>query len=106
MRKIAVIGGGAGGAAAVAELVAAGHEVRFWSRSAQTLAPFQVQGGVAFDGILGSGTAQPAMMTCDFAAAIDGAEVVLFCLPTFAHPDIALAPPLFPSTIPVALNPR
>jgi opine dehydrogenase len=105
MRKIAVIGGGAGGAAAVAELVAAGHEVRFWSRSAQTLAPFQAQGGVAFDGILGSGTAQPALMTCDFAAAIDGAEVVLVCLPTFAHAGIALALARAGSTIPAVLNP-
>ena len=85
MSKVAVVGGGAGGAAAVAELVAAGHEVRFWSRSAQTLAPFQAQGGVAYDGILGEGLAQPTLMTADLAAAIEAAEVILICLPTFAH---------------------
>src|SRR3954447_1054757 len=99
--KVAVVGGGAGGAAAVAELTAAGHEVRFWSRSPQTLAPFQAQGGVAFDGLLGSGTARPAMMTSDFAAAIDGADVVLVCLPTFAHASIAHILSGAGSTIPV-----
>src|SRR5262245_33039096 len=46
MPKVAVVGAGAGGAAAVAELTAAGHEVRFWGRSQQTIAPFQVQGGI------------------------------------------------------------
>ena len=53
--KVAVAGGGAGGAAAVAELLAAGHEVSFWGRSPQTLAPFQEQGGVAYEGVLGTG---------------------------------------------------
>ena len=71
MSKVAVVGGGAGGAAAVAELVAAGHEVRFWSRSAETLAPFQAQGGVAYEGVLGEGLARPKLMTSDFAAAIE-----------------------------------
>ncbi len=85
MSKVAVVGGGAGGAAAVAELVAAGHEVRFWSRSADTLAPFQAQGGVAYEGILGEGLAKPKLMTTDLAAAIEAADVILICLPTFAH---------------------
>jgi opine dehydrogenase len=105
MRKVAVLGGGAGGAAAVAELVAAGHEVRFWSRSADTLAPFQAQGGVAFDGILGSGTARPGLMTCDLAAAIYGADVVLVCLPTLAHGSVARALAETGAAIPVVLNP-
>src|SRR5260370_24233034 len=48
--KVAVLGAGAGGAAAVAELVNAGHEARFWGRSAETLAPHQVIGGVPFEG--------------------------------------------------------
>src|SRR5215470_3764702 len=105
MSKVAVVGGGAGGAAAVVELVAAGHEVRFWSRAEQTLAPFKAQGGVAYDGILGSGLAQPHLMTCDLVAAIEAAEVILICLPTFAHRSVALALANAGSTLPIVLNP-
>src|SRR5258708_7867646 len=105
MRNVAVIGGGAGGAAAVAELVLAGHQVRFWSRSAQTLAPFQAQGGVAHDGVLGQGVAQARLMTCNLAADIDGADVILVCLPTFAHRSLAEALARSGSRIPVVLNP-
>jgi len=105
MSKVAVVGGGAGGAAAVVELVAAGHEVRFWSRTAQTLAQFKAQGGVAYDGILGSGLAQPHLMTCDLVAATGAAEVILICLPTFAHRSVALALANAGSTLPIVLNP-
>src|SRR5262245_47739188 len=105
MSTVAVVGGGAGGAAAVAELVTAGHRVRFWSRAAQTLAPYQAQGGVAYDGVMGSGLAQPELMTCDLAAAIDAAEVILICLPTFAHRSVALTLAQVGCDIPVVLNP-
>jgi opine dehydrogenase len=105
MSKVAVLGGGAGGAAAVAELVVAGHEIRFWSRAGQTLTPFQAQGGVAYDGILGDGLAQPALMTCDLAAAIEAADIILICLPTFAHRSMALALARAGARVPVVLNP-
>jgi opine dehydrogenase len=105
MSKIAVLGGGAGGAAAVAELIAAGHEVRFWSRSAQTLAPFEAMGGVAYEGILGEGLARPRLMTTDLAAAVDAVDVVLICLPTFAHRSLARALAGVGSRAPVVLNP-
>jgi opine dehydrogenase len=103
--KIAVIGGGAGGAAAVAELVSAGHEVRFWSRSQGTLAPFQEQGGVAFDGVMGSGLARPSLMTCDLAEAADGADLVLTCVPSEAHKEVADTLARNQSGVPIALNP-
>jgi opine dehydrogenase len=103
--KIAVVGGGAGGAAAVAELVSAGHQVRFWSRSQATLAPFQEQGGVAFDGIMGAGLAKPNLMTCDLAEAIDGADLILICVPSLAHRDVAHALARNRSRVPIVLNP-
>jgi opine dehydrogenase len=103
--KVAVVGGGAGGAAAVAELVSAGHDVRFWTRSQETLAPFREQGGVAFDGVLGAGLAKPGLMTCDLAAAADGADVVLICVPTLAHKDVADALARNRSRVPIVLNP-
>jgi opine dehydrogenase len=105
MSRVTVVGGGAGGAAAVAELVGAGHEVRFWSRSEQTLAPFQAQGGVAYEGVLGEGLARPQLMTCDLSTAIEAAEVVLICLPTFAHRDLAQTLARAGSTVPIVLNP-
>jgi opine dehydrogenase len=103
--RIAVLGGGAGGAAAGAELVSAGHEVRFWSRSQETICAFQQQGGIAYEGVLGNGLAKPKLTTCDLAAAIDGAEVLLVCLPAFAHADMASALARIGSNAPVVLNP-
>ena len=105
MRSVAVVGAGAGGAAAVAELVAAGHEIRFWGRSPQTLAPFVEQSGVAYEGVLGAGLARPKLITCDLAAAIDGADVILVCLPTFAHADVARVLARAGVKAPVVLNP-
>jgi opine dehydrogenase len=105
MRKVAVVGAGAGGAAAVAELVAAGHEVYFWARSPQTLAPFQEQGGVAYEGVLGTGLARPRLITSDLAAAIDPADVILVCLPTTAHGEVARSLARTGAKAPVVLNP-
>lgn len=103
--KVTVAGGGAGGAATVVELVGAGHEVSFWTRSPQTLAPFQQQGGIAYDGILGRGLARPYLITCDLSAAMDAADVALICVPTLAHGDIARTLALNGSRVPVVLNP-
>jgi opine dehydrogenase len=101
--KVATIGAGAGGAAAVAELAAI-HEVKFWGRPT-AVAPFAAQGGVAYDGVLGEGFARPALITSDLAAAVDGADAILICLPTFAHADIARALAGLGAIAPVVLNP-
>jgi opine dehydrogenase len=104
--RVAVLGAGAGGAAAVAELSAAGHEVSFWGRSRATLASFETQGGVAYEGVLGSGLATPKLMTTDLAAALAGADAALVCLPTFAHDDVARRMAIAGITaVPVVLNP-
>ena len=106
MRSVAVIGAGAGGAAAVAELTLACHQVSLWNRSAETLAPFQTLGGVAYDGVFGEGLARPRLITADLAQAIDGADVILVCLPTFSHTEVAQAlAAIGATTLPVVLNP-
>src|SRR5579871_6609001 len=106
MRKVAVLGAGAGGAATVAELTAAGHEVSLWGRSAETLAPFLAQGGVAYDGALGRGLARPHLITDDLAKATAAADVVVVCVPSFAHVDIATALAAGGAKdLPVVLNP-
>lgn len=106
MRSIAVIGAGAGGAAAVAELTLAGHDVSLWNRSADTLAPFQALGGVGYEGLLGEGIARPRVISADLAQVIAGADAILVCLPTFSHPAVARAlAGIGSTTLPVVLNP-
>ncbi|BCH22971.1 NAD/NADP octopine/nopaline dehydrogenase family protein [Mesorhizobium sp. L-8-3] len=105
--KVAILGAGAGGAASVAELVQAGHDVHFWARSAETLEPHIKLGGVAFEGKLGEGVAKPTLITTDLKAAIGGVDVAVVVLPTFSHSAIAgaLAAAGWPPERPVVLNP-
>lgn len=104
--RVAVIGAGAGGAAAVADLVNAGHEVSLWNRSAQTLAPFVERGGVEYEGVLGEGFAKPALISGDITQAMRGAEAALVCLPTIWHAAVAQALAAAGAhATPVVLNP-
>lgn len=105
MSVVAVLGGGAGGAAAVAELVSAGHEVRFWSRGARTLAPFAEAGGVLHEGVLGEGLARPAAITAELSVALRGADVAMVCLPALAHEAVAEALTAERVAVPLVLNP-
>jgi opine dehydrogenase len=105
--RVAILGAGSGGAAAVAELGAAGHSVVLWARSEATLAPFRDAGGVRYAGVLGEGLAEPALITSDLRAAIAGADAAVVALPTFAHASVAtaLAEAGWPADRPVILNP-
>ncbi len=104
--KVAVLGAGAGGASACVELTAQGHEVRLWNRSPKALEAFAKRGGIRYTGVLGEGFIKIPMISEDLAASVDGADLILVCLPTLAHGaaakaliDINCAP------IPVLLNP-
>jgi opine dehydrogenase len=105
--KVSILGAGAGGAAAVAELMLAGHEVTLWNRSTDTLAAFHASGGVAYEGVLGEGMVVPKLITSDIGAAIRGADVAVVALPTFSHAPVArsLAEAGWPADRPVVLNP-
>lgn len=104
--RVVIIGAGAGGAAAAAELSLAGHDVVLWNRSAQTLAPFQAH-GVAYDGVLGEGIARPVLITSDLAEAMAGADAAVVTLPTLIHGQVArlMAEAGWPAGKPVVLNP-
>lgn len=103
---VAVLGAGNGGTAAVVELSQRGCRTRLWNRSDATLAPYQRAGGVSYTGVLGDGIAAPELITTDLAAAIDGVDIILVCLPTLAHAGMAAAlAGLGANTIPVVLNP-
>lgn len=106
MTKVAILGAGAGGAAAAVELTLAGHEVRLWNRSPATLAPFEETGGIAFDGVLGEGLARPLLITGDLGAAAENADVLLACVPTPGHATVAgLLAEAGANGIPLVLNP-
>ena len=105
MRTVAVLGAGAGGAAATAELVTAGHSVRLWNRSPETLEPFVAAGGVRYDGVLGRGLAPADLLSPVLAEVIDGADVAVVCLPAIAHEEVATALAALGPTLPIVLNP-
>ncbi len=106
MTSVAILGAGAGGAAAAVELSRAGHDVRLWNRTADTLAPFLEAGGIGFDGVFGEGVATPQLITADLNAALAGAEVLLICVPTTGHATVArLLADAAVTDVPLVLNP-
>ncbi len=105
--RIAVLGAGAGGAATAAELCQKGHDVAFWGRGQDTIAPFQQCGGIAYEGVLGTGVAHPALMTTDLGLALRSAEAAIVALPTFSHAPVAraVAACAWSKDRPILLNP-
>ncbi len=105
--RIAVLGGGAGGAAATAELTQGGHAVSYWARSPSTLEPFLTRGSIGYSGVLGTGEARPQVMTSELHKAIADVDCAVVSAPTFSHASIAtaLAEAGWPSDKLVILNP-
>jgi opine dehydrogenase len=103
--SVAVLGAGAGGAAAVADLTRKGCYVSLWNRSAATIIPFQETGGVSYEGALGVGRAEPARITTDLAEALDGADLVVVSVPAVAHEEIATAMAQLSCDVPTVLDP-
>jgi opine dehydrogenase len=106
MTRVAVLGAGNGGLASVADLVQRNHHVALWNRSAEGLDAVRRLGGVSYEGSLGEGFAPVSLVTTRMEEAIDGAEVILICLPAPAHASVAhaLAPHLRPGPT-IVLNP-
>jgi opine dehydrogenase len=103
IRRIAVLGAGHGGCAAAADLTLRGFEVRLHARSAARLAP--LEDGITVRGAR-QGTARPALLTTDLAAAVRGADLVMLVVPAVAHEGYARAlAPLLPDGAVVMLNP-
>lgn len=105
--RVSILGAGAGGSAAAVELSRAGHSVSLWSRSPETLQPFEAAGGVEYEGELGEGVLRPDSMTSNMTGAVAETDVVLVCLPTLSHRPIAqlLAKSGLRPSVPVVLNP-
>jgi opine dehydrogenase len=105
MARVAVLGAGAGGAAAAADLTRRGHSVALWNRSAATLEPFRAAGGVRHEGRFGDGFTPVAAVTADLRQALKGADVALVCLPSLAHDAVADQLLAVGAGLPVVLNP-
>lgn len=104
-RVVAVLGAGAGGAAAAVDLTQRGHRVRLWSRTRSTLDPFVAAGGIEHTGELGDGRVDLDLVTSDLRAALEGADVALACLPAVALSDLAGRLAQARTTLPLILNP-
>ncbi|TPW26306.1 NAD/NADP-dependent octopine/nopaline dehydrogenase family protein [Pararhizobium mangrovi] len=94
--KIAVLGGGNGCYAAVADLAEAGHQVRFWRRNYRDFGPVAERGALILRDSKGEREVRPDRITDDIGEAVDGAALIVAPLPAFAQADLAerLAPHL------------
>lgn len=105
MSRVAIVGAGAGGAAAAVDLTLRGHDVALWSRSRSTLEHFRERGGVAYEGVLGCGEVRPARITSDLAEALRGVDAAVICLPSLAHEAVGRALADAGMAVPLVLNP-
>ncbi len=86
---IAVIGGGNGCYAAVADLSEQGHAVRLWRRDANALGPLRDAGHIKLRDFQGLREVPVARVTDDVGEAVRGAQLVLCCLPATTQADVA-----------------
>lgn len=103
--KVAVLGAGAGGAAATADLALRGHRVRLWHPRAPRLEPFALAGAVRYRGALGDGEAALELATTELELALDGADAAVACLPAVLRGTLADALAAARATTPLVLNP-
>lgn len=89
LEPIVVLGGGHGAHAMAADLTLAGYEVRLCEhpnfRDSEHFRPTLESGEIELRGIGRTGPARPALITTDFAAALDGARLVNISIPAFGH---------------------
>ena len=87
--QIAVLGGGHGCFAAVAEFSEKGHRVRWWRRDSAQHDAVRAAGGIEVRDYRGRRKVEVAVMTGDLAAAVRGAELVVIPLPATSHESLA-----------------
>lgn len=87
--KIAVLGGGHGCYAAVADLSEQGHEVRLWRRNAHELAPLIARPVITLKDEKGQREVPFALASSTMAEVLDGVELIVIPSPAIAQRDIA-----------------
>jgi opine dehydrogenase len=88
--SVAVLGAGHGGLALAAYLGQQGHLVALWNRSEERILPVAEYRGIRLAAPGADAVHAPiALATCNMAAALAGARVVLVAVPASAHTDVA-----------------
>ena len=87
--EIAVLGGGHGCYAAAAELSENGHQVHFWRRDGDALAPVKDSGGIRVKDFKGERNIPIANPTASLEEAIHNAQLIVIPLPALAHVSLA-----------------
>ena len=87
--EIAVLGGGHGAFAPVAELAEKGHAVRWWRREASRHAAVQRAGGLTLTDFRGTRRITNFSLGSDLREAVRDAELVVIPLPAMAHDSLA-----------------
>jgi opine dehydrogenase len=88
MKRITVLGGGAGGCASAAILTHRGYSVTLWNRWEEEIRPIIQKGGIECAGDI-NGFVKIDKVTLDIEEAVKGAELISIPVPIFAHRDIA-----------------
>jgi opine dehydrogenase len=90
--QIAVLGGGNGSHAAVADLSEAGHAVRWWRRNGAAVERLRASGSrLTLKDHQGTRDVGISLVTNDIADAVCGATLIVCPAPAFAQADIAAA---------------
>ena len=86
--QVAVLGGGNGCFAAVADSTAAGHDVRWWRRDHQAFGPMLHSGTLHYLDHQGAHQV-PVRLYRELAEAVCGADLIMLPLPAFAQAELA-----------------
>jgi opine dehydrogenase len=87
---IAVLGAGNAGRALAADLARRGTPVKLWNRTADHVAGIQARGGIELEGEC-DGFGELQVVTDDLQSVLDGADLIMVCVPAFAHGEVAAA---------------
>lgn len=102
---IAILGAGNAGRALSGDLARRGAPVMLWNRTAAHVTGVQARGGIEVEGDR-QGFGPIELVTDDIAIALESAELIMVCVPAFAHSDIARAcAPLLRDGQIIVLNP-
>jgi len=93
--QICVAGGGNGGYATAGELTLRGFDIRLYEvpEFKETIEPIKAEGGITVESVetskLPSGKAVPKVVTTNAKEAVEGADLILLVVPSFAHENFA-----------------
>ncbi len=85
---IAVLGAGNGGRALAGDLARLGAPVALWNRTADHVEGIASRGGIELEGVV-QGFGALKLVSGDLGEVLAGADLVMVCVPAFAHREVA-----------------